>query len=783
MVHHIDFNGYHTSGSGYDINNPESYPNPLSPTDPSKVTVVVKPEYFIQYSTPKNTGSGGWINGWKVNNFNVVYDYPVYGIDFDVNRCFVTDKTLDITKAVSFLKDNIPFGSMDFAGKLYIAARSNISTAEGRPADADPYNAKCKVKVYDNGKLLPADKIAGDGSVIVTFYNPNNLKNKELVGNHKIDVVYLYDIIFNCASADLSIEPVVNNNESEGDKATCFEVWNQAATRLENIRENSTARFKVNLDNLNSAELTAVVKIGETTLTPDEDGYYSIDIDDAGIDVNVYAVPCNGATLTAADIECINASEASDITSISFAGDFDSEKLVQVIDEFPRLEEVDLSELTTALPADAMAGNETLRTVVLPHATDIEDGTFDGCVNLTSVSVPATVDYIGNNAFNGCSSLESLSFTGIKGIGDNAFSGCDNLTTIIFNSPKGDTAARARRVARTPRAESISEDAFNGLNPNCLIYLDENEDVPQGIAANYIKVNTIESNTGKERVYRSTGSIALNAAYPFNALNSFTLSEDNDISIELDLLSSDGMSSWRPMLLPFDPTDVTDASGNDMIIFGDPEAIPVAGKNYMAATLGEGEANISLTDKVKANTPYIVGTHFGTEAGKVRFAARNITVDRTPDEIRCKGDGYDMLGTFGKRQLNTATSYLLNADGSSFIAGNTSSYAADNDDSSAYTEVEPFAVYIEAPENSQPFDIDIPIKDLSGIKDIATPTAGLSITRNGNMLVINSDRACEIKVYDLNGILVKVLHLSAGTNTIDSLPAGIYILNGVKTII
>ncbi|MDE6333937.1 MAG: T9SS type A sorting domain-containing protein, partial [Muribaculaceae bacterium] len=186
---------------------------------------------------------------------------------------------------------------------------------------------------------------------------------------------------------------------------------------------------------------------------------------------------------------------------------------------------------------------------------------------------------------------------------------------------------------------------------------------------------------------------------------------------------------------------------------------------------------------LNANTPYIVRTHFGTEAGKVRFAARNITVDRTPNEIRCKGDGYDMLGTFGKRQLNTATSYLLNADGSSFITGNTSSYAADNDDSAAYTVVEPFAVYIEAPENSQPFDIDIPIKDLSGIKDIATPTAGLSITRNGNMLVINSDRACEIKVYDLNGILVKVLHLSAGTNTIDSLPAGIYILNGVKTIL
>lgn len=783
MVHHIDFNGYHTSGSGHDINNPSLYPNTLSPTDPSKVTVVVKPEYFTQYSTPKNTGSGGWINGWKVNNFNIVYDYPVYGIDYDVNRCFVTDKTLDITKAVSFLKDNIPFESIDFAGRLYIAAGSNISAVDGRPDNVDPYNPECKVKVYDNGNLLPADKINSDGSVTVTFYNPNNIKYKDLVGNHKIDVVYLYDINFNCTSTDLSIEPIVNNNENKGDKATFFEVWNSAATRLENIRENSTARFKVNLDNINSAEIDAVVKIGETTLTPDEDGYYNIEINDADMDVTVYAVPRNGATLTAADIECINASEASEITTISFAGDFDSDKLVQVIDEFPRLEEVDLSKLTVALPAEAMAGNETLRTVVLPHATDIEDGTFDGCVNLTSVSVPSTVDYIGNNAFNGCSSLESLSFTGIKSIGDNAFSGCDNLTTIIFNSPQATTAARARRVARTPRAEGISDDAFNGLNPNCLIYLDENEAVPQGIAANYIKVSTIDSNTGKERVYRATGSIALNAGYPFNALNSFTIPEGNDISVELDLLASDGMSAWRSLLLPFEPARVTDASGNDMIIFENTEAIPVAGKNYMAATICNEEATLSLSDKIKANTPYIVATHFNTKAGKVRFAAQDITVDRTPDEIRCKGEGYDMLGTFGKRQLNAATTYRLNSKGSSFVAGDQSSYAADDNESAEYAEVEPFSVYIEAPENSQPLDIDIPIKDLSGINDISVPSTGLRIIRDGDTLIINSDCDCEIKVFDVNGILVKVLHLSAGANTCDGLPAGIYILNGVKTIL
>lgn len=792
MVHHIDFNGYFTSGNGYDINNPSLYPNPLSPTDPAKVTVVVNPEYWMQYSTPKNTGSGGWINGWKENGFNMVYDYPVYGINYDVTRCFVADKSLDITKAVSFLKDNIPFGSIDFSGKLFVAAKSGMTAENGRPSGTDPYSSGCKIKVYDNGNLLPSDKIADDGSLTITFYNPNNISRKDLAGDHDINVVYLYDLAFNCASADMFIEPEVHNDETEGSKATCFEYWNQSASILENVRENTVARFKVNMDKLNSEELIATVKIGENTLSPDEDGYYSVEVTDGNIDVNVYAVPRNGATLSAHDLEVINAAEASNVTSIAFAGDFDAEKLVQSIREFPELKELDLSDLTTALPAQAIAGNATLTTVMLPHAADIEDGTFSGCVNLIGVTVPETVDYIGANAFSGCVSLANLSFTGIKGVGQNAFHGCDNLTTVIFNSQRGESAVRARRASRRTRAEGYAEGAFEGLNPNCLIYLDENEDIPQGINANFIKVMTKETEGGKERVYKASGSIALNAAYPFNAMNAFTINGDDDISMEMDLLASDGKSSWSQMLLPFSPTSVTDAAGKEMVIYGSSNAVPSVGANYMVATLQPDNADIVLTDSIGANIPYIAATHILTDGGKVRFTANGITVGKTPDDIRVHGDGYDMLGSFSRRKLAQATTYMLDGNGSSFVAGGTeaseddnASLYAESDDNVAECEIAPFSVYVEAPESLQSVDINIPIisDESTDIDEIMSPSANLKIVRDGDMLVIDADRACEIKVFGINGILVRVLHLSAGSNRVDNLPSGVYILNGVKTII
>lgn len=740
--------------------------------DNTKVTVVVPADKVSVYKTPYLTdgdSASQWSNGWEAAGFNIVGEYPVYSLEYDASRCFTADVIPDMTKAASFLKDNI--GLEQIERKIYIGKKSQIT--ENRPEGMDDFDADCKIKVYDNGTLLSEDAFAADGSVTVTYYNPN--RHADRSGDHTLKVLYFYDVHFNCASENLQVV------SEDGSLLTSSE-----------LSENTSVRFKVNMDNLNSEELTAMVKVGETALTADDEGFYNVEVTDRNIDIYVYAVPRNGATLTAADMEVINAAEANNVKQITFTGEVDSNKLIEVINAFPELEEVDLSGITTALPAGAMAGKETLTTVMLPQAEDIEAGTFSGCVNLRNVSVPETVNYIGENAFNGCSSLENLSFTGVKGIGANAFNGCDNLTTIIFNTQRGETAARARRVSRAARVEGYTTEAFSGLNPNCLVYLDEGIAIPEAIRANYIKVMTQEINGEKTRVYQTTGDLTLDPGYPFHAINTITVSEGNEISMEMDLEPSDGKSAWSPMVIPFAPTKVTDASGKEMVIYADSSAAPKSGKNYMVATMKSGDIELSLADQIDANRPYVVGTHKSTPGGKVRFATTGGTMSETPEEIRVEGEGYSLIGTYKNRQLDPATTYQLDANGSSFVASDSAGELADDGisayaetDDAATVQVDPFSVYVEAPENSQPVDINIPIADdiISGIDDIASGSAKLRILRDGDRLVIYAGVACEVKVFSVDGILVKVLHLSAGSNTVSDLAAGVYILNGVKTIL
>lgn len=105
----------------------------------------------------------------------------------------------------------------------------------------------------------------------------------------------------------------------------------------------------------------------------------------------------------------------------------------------------DFTYQVVAIGNGAFAGNRLITAYLPTSVTTIGDNAFDGCVNLTSVTqvgsvdeavFPASVTSIGNYAFEGCGKL-NVTFGDAKAlttIGDNAFYGCISLQRVEFAS-------------------------------------------------------------------------------------------------------------------------------------------------------------------------------------------------------------------------------------------------------------------------------------------------------------------------------------------------------------
>ena len=80
----------------------------------------------------------------------------------------------------------------------------------------------------------------------------------------------------------------------------------------------------------------------------------------------------------------------------------------------------------------AFEGCSELTSLTIPSSvTSIGWGAFEGCSGLTSLTIPSSVTEIGYHAFYGCSGLTSLIIpSGVTSIGKWAFRGCSGLTSI-----------------------------------------------------------------------------------------------------------------------------------------------------------------------------------------------------------------------------------------------------------------------------------------------------------------------------------------------------------------
>ena len=203
------------------------------------------------------------------------------------------------------------------------------------------------------------------------------------------------------------------------------------------------------------------------------------------------------------------------ITTLVVNGTMDASEFLFITNSLNELTSLDLSQATIVplnsgvtlygtvtdyvaneIPRTAFFGKK-LRTVSLPvNLESIGYAAFAGCDQLTSITLPATLCYIGDYAFSG-SGLTSIELPmAVQVMGKGVFSRCESMTSAVINSKFiGDFAFlgdyRLSNVSVGPNVNYILRGAFNGctalttvaFDPACRINrIDEEAFINSGLA-------------------------------------------------------------------------------------------------------------------------------------------------------------------------------------------------------------------------------------------------------------------------------------------------------------
>ena len=85
------------------------------------------------------------------------------------------------------------------------------------------------------------------------------------------------------------------------------------------------------------------------------------------------------------------------------------------------------------IPESVLYNNITYSVTILADLGDL--GTFQGCSNLTSVSIPSTITVIESNTFRDCYALSSISIpSSVTSLGHHSFWNCTSLMSVYFSS-------------------------------------------------------------------------------------------------------------------------------------------------------------------------------------------------------------------------------------------------------------------------------------------------------------------------------------------------------------
>mgnify|MGYP001118754533 CR=1 FL=1 len=135
------------------------------------------------------------------------------------------------------------------------------------------------------------------------------------------------------------------------------------------------------------------------------------------------------------------------------------------------LEEVTIPSSVNLIGNFSFSKCTSLTKISLPSSlTSIGNGVFFGCSSLTEITIPSSMKSIGGHCFNGCSKLNHISIpSGVTQIGPLCFNGCSSLTEIeipsnleVINANCFKDCSSLVRILIPASVKVISENAFHG---------------------------------------------------------------------------------------------------------------------------------------------------------------------------------------------------------------------------------------------------------------------------------------------------------------------------------
>ncbi len=250
---------------------------------------------------------------------------------------------------------------------------------------------------------------------------------------------------------------IVDSDDAPGYKWVLYKNGELEISRLDsNIKLNNIDRLKRLFDqNSDKVKPTTVRFIGEVAAIPDEffqDNSYIREIE---LGDNVLAIGKN-AFKGMSSLKKIEFHSVIEIGESAFRN-------------CATLEYITIPDRVTIISASAFRGCAELKTVKLPdELVEIQQDAFNGCVMLDDIVIPDSLTSIGRNAFEGCTGLRNLTIgSGVTNIGLNAFRNCSSLDNLVIkanvpsNAFEGNTSLTSVTFTGT---REIGKNAFNGCS-------------------------------------------------------------------------------------------------------------------------------------------------------------------------------------------------------------------------------------------------------------------------------------------------------------------------------